>query len=115
MKYNMDIYCVGFTGCKACVFLLVLMQSLKTSTGCFPRVLFCKQKLLNHLSITHDLRLRKHSISRDPLTPLRYLARKYTGSMNFTACIVYNLSGVAHIIYFNFANTFKSILYPIIT
>jgi len=37
MKYNMDIYCVGFTGCKACVFLLVLMQSLKTSTGCFPR------------------------------------------------------------------------------
>jgi len=28
-----------------------------------------KQKLLNHLSITHDHRLRKHCILSDPLTP----------------------------------------------
>ena len=33
------------------------------------RFLFCKQKLLNRLPITHDPRLRKHCISSDPLTP----------------------------------------------
>ena len=65
----------------------------------FPRavaVLFCKQKLLNRLSITHDHRLRTHCILSDPLTPPRgrlmsNLARKYTGSIIFTACIVYTV------------------------
>ena len=35
---------------------------------CAPTVLFCKQKLLNRLSITHDPRLRKHCILSDRLT-----------------------------------------------
>jgi len=56
------------------------MQSLKTSPAlltiiitfpCAAAVLFCKQKLLDHLSITHDPRLRKHCILSDPLTPPR--------------------------------------------
>jgi len=65
MKYNAHIYC------KACVFFL---QSLKTSPALLTiiitfSVLFCKQKLLNRLSITHDPRLHKHCILSDPLTP----------------------------------------------
>ena len=66
-----------FTSFKACLCFFVLMQSLKTSPALltiiitFSTVLFCKQKLLNSLSITHDPRLRKHCISSDPLTPPR--------------------------------------------
>ena len=53
-------------------FLFVLMQSslliiiITFSTS--PAVLFCKQKLLNHLLITHDHPLHKHCISSDPFT-----------------------------------------------
>jgi len=41
----------------------------KRSKNRRSKVLFCKQKLLNRLLITHDHRLRKHCISSDPLTP----------------------------------------------
>ena len=67
IKYNAHIYC------KACVFFFVQMQRLKTLPASLTIIitLFCKQKLLNRLLITHDHRLRKHCISSDPLTPPR--------------------------------------------
>ena len=59
-----------------------LVASLKTShhLHCRPSlsrfppaaaVLFCKQKLPNRLSITHDPKLHKHCILSDPLTSPR--------------------------------------------
>ena len=67
MKYN----CKRISTLKL-VFFFVLMQNLKTSPALIIIIitfLFCKQKLLNCLSIIHDSRLYKHCVSSDPLTP----------------------------------------------
>ena len=50
-------------------------------------VLFCKQKLLNRLLITHDHRLRKHCILSDPLTTPR-------GKINWCQTWLGNTQGV---------------------
>ena len=89
MKYNAHIYLHGLS--------LWSLQDVDQ--------LFCKQKLLNRLLITHDPRLRKHCILSDSLTPPR--GRLTVTGVKYKEYDFHSL----HCVYRNCVLTFSHILH----